>query len=206
MITAIRTFPAFFLCSLIISSNVLAAKCNTPLECYEYAIKKLKLATDNITSYQAGTTEKIESVKSIISELQSDFEISRKELLKNQKELSDMHSRNIEDLKKAIKNIERMPGPQGLRGPVGPRGPQGARGASGPAGPRGSAGRNSPLYGQKFCVLQAGGRCPTGFSNGSICIDSEDKDNSDRVSGVIGNSGANACGGSSKQLLLCCIQ
>ena len=62
----------------------------------------------------------------------------------------------------------------------------------------------SPLAGQRFCVLQSGKNCPSGFSNGSICIDSEDYKNKDFVSGIVGESGKNKCGGSSKSFLLCC--
>jgi len=62
-----------------------------------------------------------------------------------------------------------------------------------------------PLYGQNFCVLQAGGGCPPGFSSGQICIDSEDERNQDSTSGAVGDSGwGGRCGKSSRQLLLCC--
>lgn len=72
-------------------------------------------------------------------------------------------------------------------------------------GEKGDRGEASLLYGQKFCVLQAGGGCPTGFSSGQICIDSEDEDNRDNTSGTVGDSGQSGrCGGSSRQFLLCC--
>ena len=63
---------------------------------------------------------------------------------------------------------------------------------------------DSSLYGQKFCVLQAGGGCPTGFFSGRICIDSEDEGNKDYIKGTVGDSGQGTCGGSSKEFLLCC--
>ena len=40
-----------------------------------------------------------------------------------------------------------------------------------------------------YCILKAGGRCPTGFKEGSIVFDTEDNDNKDSISGNIGDSG-----------------
>ena len=63
---------------------------------------------------------------------------------------------------------------------------------------------DSPLYSQKFCILQAGGGCPTGFFSGRICIDSEDEENRDYMRGTVGDSGQGTCGRTSKEFLLCC--
>lgn len=42
-----------------------------------------------------------------------------------------------------------------------------------------------------YCILRAGGACPTGFSTGNIYIDAEDSNPSNSMTGSVGDSYAN---------------
>ena len=63
---------------------------------------------------------------------------------------------------------------------------------------------NIPLSDEQFCVLRSGGKCPTNFNIGTICIDSEDSNNKDFQNGVVGASGKGNCGQSSMKFEFCC--
>jgi len=54
-----------------------------------------------------------------------------------------------------------------------------------------------------YCILSAGGSCPSGFSRGRIGFDTEDGDNSDWSDGPIGDA-YRCCGNNGWALVLCC--